>query len=84
MRGFLQDFCALMGDHFIELADQEDKMKAAAEKGTAPLITEVTEPSDEDKVKELLAKPEVQELLADKEVQKLLHLLKTNPEAAHK
>lgn len=84
MRGFLQDFCALMGDHFIELADQEDKIKAAAEKGITPLITEVTKPSDEDRVKELLGKPEIQELLADKDVQKLLHLLKSNPEAAHK
>ncbi len=84
MRGFLQDFCALMGDHFTELADQEEKMTPAAGAGAAPLITEVKEPSAEDKVKEILAKPEIRKLLEDREVQKLLHLLKTNPDAAHR
>ncbi len=82
MKGFLQDFCALMGDHFTELADQEEKITPTAE--AAPLITEVKEPSPEDKVKEILSKPEIRKLLEDREVQKLLHLLKTNPDAAHR
>ncbi len=83
MRGFLQDFCSLMGDHFTQLADNEEQMKPANGK-SAPLIAEVGAPSSEDKVKEILAKPKVRQLLEDKEVQTLLHLLKTNPEAAHK
>lgn len=82
MRVFLQDFCSLMGDHFTELADKEEKINAATGKGATPLITEVSDPSDEVKAKELLDKPEIKELLVDQEVQTLLHLLKTNPDAA--
>ncbi len=72
-----------MGGHFTGLADQEEKMNPTKSK-TTPLITEVGAYSTEDTVKEILAKPEIRKLLEDEEVQTLLHLLKTNPEAAHR
>lgn len=83
MQGFLQDFCALMGDHFTSLADEDEKTKATAATRGAPLIREVNETSEEEKIREIISKPEVKDALEDRDIQKLLFLLKTNPEGAH-
>ena len=83
MQGFLQDFCALMGNHFTSLADEDEKMKATAATKGAPLIREVNETSEEEKMREIISKPEVKEVLEDSDVQKLIFLLKNNPEGAH-
>ena len=86
-QNFLQEFCALMGDHFTQLADKETTSKPAA--NNAPLISEVSSsaspPSEDDEqMREKLAKPEVQRVLQEPEIQRLIVALKTKPEDAQR
>lgn len=75
MQKFLQSFCALMGEHFTELDETQEKTRAP--------VSEIV-PHEEAQMKEILSKPEVSRVLEDPLIRKLIETLKTNPMAAQR
>ena len=71
-REFFKEICALLGQHFTELAD---KTEGNVEK--IPI-----EDEEDRKVREILEKEDVQEVMRDERIQQLIMDMKENPERA--
>lgn len=81
---FLQEFCALMGDHFTMLADKDEKEQASQATNRPPLISEVPSNEEEAQMREIISRPQVKESLSDPAIQQLIVALKEDPALAQR
>lgn len=81
---FLQEFCALMGDHFTMLADKDEKEQTSHATNKPPLISEAPASEEEAQMREILSRPQVKEALSDPAIQKLIVALKEDPTVAQR
>ncbi|XP_074658463.1 uncharacterized protein LOC141911359 [Tubulanus polymorphus] len=90
---FFKEFCGLLGNHFTGLSESQAQSTVSSSMqrdGTADIqVRSSTNPNqptqkDEDKMNEILSKPEVKEVLADPEIQQLFKLLREDPTEAQR
>lgn len=92
MQKALQEFSALLGEHFTSLGNSGVGMKPTVSQDNDIGLTERASarqqppvppsPEDQAKMQEILSDPEVMRVLQDHQIQKLLTMMKTNPDAA--
>lgn len=92
MQKALQEFSALLGEHFTSLGNSAVGMKSTVSQDNDIGLTERASarqqppvppsPEDQAKMQEILSDPEVMRVLQDHQIQKLLTMMKTNPDAA--
>lgn len=91
LREFIQEFCAIMGEHFTGMADVQEKAAVFSSKSKKPHKREksdetaaCTRPSlssdeDDKKMQEILADPEIVSILQTPEIQHLFTVMRSNP-----
>ena len=93
MKEFIQEFSALMGDHFTDLSSKEnDSMKSKSnskvkEEKDFVLRETAKQPKsnsvEDAQVQSILSDPKMLSILQDEQVQQMMSLLRTEPQKAH-
>lgn len=85
LREFIQEFCALMGDHFTNLADiNEESSSRKTSSNMLPTNNNDISKEDDSKIKDILSNEDTVKALQSPDIQKLLSLLRSNPMAAQR
>ncbi|XP_057311676.1 uncharacterized protein LOC130649418 isoform X2 [Hydractinia symbiolongicarpus] len=91
LREFIQEFCAIMGEHFTGMADVQEKAAVFSSKSKKPhkqensdVTVAYTRPSlssdeDDKKMQKILADPEIVSILQAPEIQHLFTVIRSNP-----
>ena len=85
---FFHEFCSVMGDHFMKLADTTKSKPKGTEFITKFFYCEcflaVSACTEDKRVEELLSNEDIQSALVDSYVQSFISLLKKDPKKAHR
>jgi len=80
MREFIQNFCAIMGDHFTQLGEKQSSQEKAQSAGNAGGMT----PADQKKMEAILSDNEISQILKSPDVQMFFRNLKEDPVKAQR